>query len=941
MADSKYFSTTKKGEIHELKEELASLDRPKKKEAVKKVIAAMTVGKDVSMLFPHVVNCMQTEDLELKKLVYLYLINYAKTQPDLAIMAVNTFVKDSQEPNPLIRALAVRTMGCIRVDKITEYLCDPLQRCLKDDDPYVRKTAAVCVAKLFDINPELVEDRGFLDMLRDMLSDANPMVVANALAALQEIQEISGKEVLQITSHMLFKLLAALNECTEWGQVFILDALVSYQVQDSKDAEKIVERVLPRVQHVNSAVVLSAAKLVLRMMEEVRSEELVKAWSKKMGPPLVTLLSAEPEVQYVALRNISLIVQRWPSILANEVKVFFCKYNDPIYVKMEKLEIMIALASERNIDQVLLEFKEYAQEVDVDFVRKAVRAIGRCAVSLEKAAQRCISVLLELIQTKVNYVVQEAVIVIKDIFRRYPNQYESIIGQLCDNLESLDEPEAKASMVWIIGEYADRIDNADELLETFLETFPEETAMVQLQLLTATVKLFLKKPTDSVQRMIQLVLSAATNETDNPDLRDRAYVYWRLLSTDPEAAKDVVLANKPVITDDSSQLEPALLKALMEQISSLASVYHKPADTFVSRQRLAVQTVDTLAAARSFAEEDVAAAAAAPQATGNGAPAAAAAAVSSAPVVDLLGEDLLGDSTPAAAPAAPAATPGGLDDLLGGLDVAPAAAAAPPAAAPAAAAAAADPFDLLGGMAAAAPAAAAAAAAPSLPQLLGGEKGKGLTVYGQLKRAGGRVVYQLHVNNGSATSVDGLMLQVNNNSFGLAPADQNVAVGTLAPGARGSAAVPMAYNPAKLAQGPANMKLQVAMRSNQLGVFYWDDNIPLAPLLEEGGTIDGQAFLAAWRGLPQEAAQKLDVTIADVEAAKARLGAVNLFVLAHRPVPGTGQDALYVTGRVFGSTQVLLELRLMRGTPGVDVSFKSERQELAAAVFAVVRSSLT
>ena len=37
--------------------------------------------------------CLQTEDLELKKLVYLYLINYAKTQPDLAIMGVNTFVK--------------------------------------------------------------------------------------------------------------------------------------------------------------------------------------------------------------------------------------------------------------------------------------------------------------------------------------------------------------------------------------------------------------------------------------------------------------------------------------------------------------------------------------------------------------------------------------------------------------------------------------------------------------------------------------------------------------------------------------------------------------------------------------------------------------------------------------------------------------------------------
>lgn len=63
----------------------------------------MTVGKDVSALFPDVANCMQTDNLELKKLVYLYLMNYAKSQPDMAIMAVNTFVKDCEDPNPLIR----------------------------------------------------------------------------------------------------------------------------------------------------------------------------------------------------------------------------------------------------------------------------------------------------------------------------------------------------------------------------------------------------------------------------------------------------------------------------------------------------------------------------------------------------------------------------------------------------------------------------------------------------------------------------------------------------------------------------------------------------------------------------------------------------------------------------------------------------------------------
>jgi AP-1 complex subunit beta-1 len=473
-------------------------------------------------------------------------------------------------------------MGCIRVEKITEYLCEPLSRCLRDEDPYVRKTAAVCVAKLYDISPELVEDRGFVDTLRDLISDANPTVVANAVSALSEISENSGKDVMMVTANVLQKLLAALNECTEWGQVFILDSLSQYTPQDAREAEGIIERVSPRLQHANSAVVMSAVKVILRYMDDVSNQEVIRTVSKKLAPPLVTLLNSEPEIQYVALRNINLIVLKRPRILEHEIKVFFCKYNDPIYVKMEKLEIIIRLASEKNVDQVLLEFKEYATEVDVDFVRRAVRAIGRCAIKLDKAAERCINVLLDLIKTKVSYVVQEAVVVIKDIFRKYPNKYESIIATLCENLEDLDEPEAKASMVWIIGEYAERIDNADELLESFLESFQDETALVQLQLLTATVKLFLKQP-DNTQEMVQKVLNLATEHSDNPDLRDRGYVYWRLLSSDPEAARAVVLSQKPEIGDDTFSIEPTLLEELVSQIATLASIYHKPPEAFVMK----------------------------------------------------------------------------------------------------------------------------------------------------------------------------------------------------------------------------------------------------------------------------------------------------------------------------------------------------------------------
>ena len=75
---------------------------------------------------------------------------------DIFFVFLSLIVQDCEDSNPLIRALAVRTMGCIRVDKITEYLCEPLRKCLRDDDPYVRKTAAVCVAKLYDISSSMV-----------------------------------------------------------------------------------------------------------------------------------------------------------------------------------------------------------------------------------------------------------------------------------------------------------------------------------------------------------------------------------------------------------------------------------------------------------------------------------------------------------------------------------------------------------------------------------------------------------------------------------------------------------------------------------------------------------------------------------------------------------------------------------------------------------------
>lgn len=138
---------------------------------------------------------------------------------------------------------------------------------------------------------------------------------------------------------------------------------------------------------------------------------------------------------------------------------------------------MVRIVNDRNVDQLLAELKEYALEVDMDFVRRAVRAIGQTAIKIETAAERCVATLMDLINTKVNYVVQEAIVVIMDIFRKYPG-YEGIIPTLCQCIDELDEPNARGALIWIVGEYAEKISNAGDILAGFVDGFNEEFTQV-------------------------------------------------------------------------------------------------------------------------------------------------------------------------------------------------------------------------------------------------------------------------------------------------------------------------------------------------------------------------------------------------------------------------------------------------------------------------------
>ncbi|KAH7036284.1 adaptin N terminal region-domain-containing protein [Macrophomina phaseolina] len=612
-----HYLRSPQGKVAELRLELQSggkkdKNHSAKKIALKKIVANMTMSNnDMVALFPDIVNCMNIPSLEIKKMCFLYLVNYARIKPEVALKALPIIVNDMEDNNPLVRALALRTISYIHVREFVEATVNPLKQLLKDGDPYVRKTAAFCVAKLYDHDKHLVEHSDLIDRLNSMLRDENPTVISSALAALMDIWERSEGIKLTIDYASASKIVQILPDCSEWGQTYILEAMMNYVPQDTAEAALLAERIAPRLSHSNSAVVLTCIRVILYLMNYISDQKVITSLCNKLSPPLVTLLSKGPEIQYLALRNALLILQRRPEVLRNDIRVFFCKYNDPIYVKVTKLELIFMLATERNIKEVLTELREYATEIDVDFVRKSVRAIGKLAIKIEPAARLCINTLLELVATKVSYIVQEATVVIRNIFRKYPNQYESIISTLCENLDSLDEPEAKAAMIWVIGQYADRIDNSDVLLDDFLYTFAEEPHEVQLALLTATVKLFIQRPTKG-QDLVPKVLRWATEETDNPDLRDRGYMYWRLLSSDPATAKKVVMGDKPAITAESEKLDPATLEEMCLNVGTLATVYLKPVNQVFrsARQRrlqdspaLQRHTLPTVQAAANAAKQ--------------------------------------------------------------------------------------------------------------------------------------------------------------------------------------------------------------------------------------------------------------------------------------------------------------------------------------------------
>ncbi len=169
----------------DLKQMLDSSKDSLKLEAMKRIIGMVARGRDAGDLFPAVVKNVVSKNIEVKKLVYVYLTRYAEEQQDLALLSISTFQRALKDPNQLIRASALRVLSSIRVPVIVPIVMLAIRDSAVDMSPFVRKTAAHAIPKLYSLDPDQKEE--LVSVIEKLLGDRTTLVVGSAVMAFEEV----------------------------------------------------------------------------------------------------------------------------------------------------------------------------------------------------------------------------------------------------------------------------------------------------------------------------------------------------------------------------------------------------------------------------------------------------------------------------------------------------------------------------------------------------------------------------------------------------------------------------------------------------------------------------------------------------------------------------------------------------------------------------------
>uniref|UniRef100_A0A182JZH4 AP-3 complex subunit beta n=1 Tax=Anopheles christyi TaxID=43041 RepID=A0A182JZH4_9DIPT len=579
----------------DLKQMLDSNKDSLKLEAMKRIIGMIAKGRDASDLFPAVVKNVVSKNIEVKKLVYVYLVRYAEEQQDLALLSISTFQRALKDPNQLIRASALRVLSSIRVSMIVPIVMLAIIDSASDMSPYVRKTAAHAIPKLYHLSPEQKDE--MIVVIERLLADRTTLVVGSAVMAFEEV----CPERTELIHKNYRKLCNLLADVDEWGQVLIINMLTRYartqfidpnadddydyqeaenkpfyedesdsDASDNKrkesavasprktytldvDHRMLLRQTKPLLQSRNASVVMAVAQLYHHVAPRNEVEIVAKA--------LIRLLRSYKEVQSIVLTCIASMTIERKSIFEPFIKSFFVRTSDQTHIKLLKLEILTNLATGSNISVILREFQTYISSNDKEFVASTIQAIGRCAVSISEVTETCLSGLVHLLSNKDEYVVAESVVVIKKLLQTKKEEHFEIISQMAKLLDFIQVPAARASILWLIGEYNEKVPKiAPDVLRKAVKSFIDEEDIVKLQVLNLAVKLHITNPKQT--SLLCQHLHNLARYDPNYDIRDRARFLKPFLLASPDGsdaagsvlvakARKIFLSEKPAPTLES------------------------------------------------------------------------------------------------------------------------------------------------------------------------------------------------------------------------------------------------------------------------------------------------------------------------------------------------------------------------------------------------------
>lgn len=551
-----------------------------KKAALRKVVSNLTVSNpEMLTLFPEIVHCMKSVDIDIKRMCFLYLETYAKSRPQQAADALQQLKNEvnNSKASPIMRAIALRTMSSVPAKVYAKAALEAIPDCLRCPDPYLRKTACFAAAKVWAVASEYMQSTTVLEHINQMLAHENSAVVAAAAAqSLLAITESSLQMEFVIDFPTSLRLAHMLSDCPEFSQVSILKAICQFVPQTHDEAEQIADCIVPGLRHTNAAVAMGTTRALLMLSHY--SQILHSVVLDQIFAPLLSQLNRPPEIQYVVLRNILLILQIVGQETLSKLRIppqaFFCRASDISYIRSTKIDILAALCTLKNSEVIIREILEFTKVNDIESRRKALGLLGSVGMRIEEVAPFCVRELKRFITTE-----PQAVTSLVNLIRRYPKS--SLVTDSLDELwkvETIPENEdARQSFIWLIGTYYTNGSRATQMLTNLIENFANEPLSVQYALFTACVKVFIRFPQLSQGKLVPNIFEIAANTSTNPDIREKALIYWRILSYSPIKMASIINHPLPAVLKEIKH-DLNHLEDLELSLGYLSSIYMKPSD---------------------------------------------------------------------------------------------------------------------------------------------------------------------------------------------------------------------------------------------------------------------------------------------------------------------------------------------------------------------------